>query len=72
MVGDRFKLTLGQLGLTTGWLAENGGARAALNDGGSVGEDGAKGCQSGVSSLTKRGYMFGYATDHTGNRVTTT
>lgn len=34
-------LTLGQLGLTTGWLAEDGGAVAALDDGGGVGEDGA-------------------------------
>jgi len=37
-------LTLGQLGLTTGWLAEHGGAVAALNNGGGVGEDGAA-CQ---------------------------
>ena len=35
------ELTLGQLGLTTGWLAKNGSAVTALDNGGSVGEDGA-------------------------------
>lgn len=34
------KPTLGELGLTAGWLAENGSARAALDDGRRVGEDG--------------------------------
>ena len=43
------KLTLGQLGLTTGWLAQNGGARAALDDGGGMGED-----DAGVSTILGR------------------
>lgn len=49
----KYKLTLGKLGLTTGWLAENGGARAALDDGGSVGEDGAEE-SVGTSSMKRK------------------
>ena len=44
-------LTLGQLGLTTGWLAEHGGAVAALDNGGGVGEDGAA-CQCWSAMIT--------------------
>lgn len=38
---NRTLLTLGQLSLTTGWLAKDSGAVTAGNNGGSMGEDGA-------------------------------
>ena len=51
------KLTLGQLGLSSGWLTQDRGAVTALNDGGGVGEDGAVEGQRVVQEKDESGEM---------------